>query len=118
MVSRHRCYDKCVSSRLLLILSVVLSVVLPLFGQEDPVVRFSKQVPKVEFLYVISDGNGDVFALGRSNDPSLPVSRNAAQRQWGGGVCSGSPCYDAVVAKFRGSDGEIVAATFLGGFGD
>ena len=28
------------------------------------------------------------------------------------------PCFDAVVAKFRGSDGEMIAATFIGGTGD
>ena len=38
----------------------------------DPVVRFSRQVPKAEFLYVVPDGRGDFFALGRSNDPALP----------------------------------------------
>lgn len=74
--------------------------------------RFSRQVPKAEFLYVISDGKGDFFVLGRSNDPSFPVPRTAAQSRPGGGR------FDAVIAKFRGSDGEMIAATFLGGNGD
>ena len=94
---------------------------LPLFAQEvavDPVVRFSRQLPRAEFLYVVSDGRGDFFALGRSNDPLFPVSRNAAQAKLSGGSCLAYACFDAVVAKFRGSDGEMIAATFIGGTGD
>lgn len=75
---------------------------------QDPVLKFSRQVPRAEFLYVISDGHGDVFALGRCNDGLFSVPRTAAQPRLGGG-------YDIIVAKFRGSDGEMVAATFLGG---
>jgi uncharacterized protein (TIGR03437 family) len=84
---------------------------LPLCAQSDPVLQFSRQVPKAEFLHVISDGRGDVFAVGRTKDSSFPVPRSASQPRWAGG-------YDVVIAKFRGSDGEMIAATFLGGNGD
>ena len=90
--------------------SLALLGAAPLFAQQDPVLKFSRQVPKAEFLYVVSDGRGDVFALGRSNDASFAVPRSAAQTRLAGG-------YDVVVAKFRGSDGELIAATFLGGSG-
>ena len=84
---------------------------LPLCAQSDPVMQFSRQIPKAEFLHVISDGHGDVFAVGRTKDSTFPVSRTASQPRWAGG-------YDVVIAKFRGSDGEMMAATFLGGNGD
>ena len=70
-----------------------------------------RQILKAEFLYVISDGHGDVFAVGRSKDSTVAVSRAASQPRWAGG-------FDVVIAKFRGSDGEMIAATFLGGNGD
>ena len=60
---------------------------LPLFAQEvavDPVVRFSRQLPRAEFLYVVSDGRGDFFALGRSNDPTLSgfTQRCSGEAEW------------------------------------
>jgi uncharacterized protein (TIGR03437 family) len=91
---------------------------LRLCAQEDPVMRFSRQLPRGEFLYVVSDGRGDFFALGRLNDPLFPASRNAAQPKLSAGSCATYVCFDAVVAKFRGSDGEMIAATFIGGTGD
>jgi uncharacterized protein (TIGR03437 family) len=94
-----------------LLSSLLFCAALPLCAQSDPVMQFSRQIPKAEFLYVISDGHGDVFAVGRSKDSTFGVSRAAAQTRWGGG-------FDVVVAKFRGSDGEMIAATFLGGNGD
>ena len=89
----------------------LLIAALRVWAQEDSVIKFSRQVPKAEFLFVISDGRGDVFALGRANDPLFTVPRTAAQPRIGGQ-------HDVVVAKFRGSDGEMIAATFLGGAGD
>jgi hypothetical protein len=89
----------------------LLCAALPLCAQSDPVVQFSRQIPKAEFLYVISDGRGDVFAVGRTKDSTFPVPRTASQTRWAGG-------FDVVIAKFRGSDGEMIAATFLGGNGD
>jgi uncharacterized protein (TIGR03437 family) len=90
---------------------LLLCLALPSFAQEDPAIRFSRQIPKAEYLYVVSDGRGDVFAAGRTRDATFPASRNAAQPRSGGG-------YDTVVVKLRGSDGETLAATFLGGSGD
>lgn len=97
-------YHECV--HLPGILSLFISI--PLFAQQDGIVKFSRQIPKAEFLHVISDGRGDVFALGRTRDATFVVPRDAAQPRLTGG-------YDLVVAKFRGSDGEMLAATFLGG---
>ena len=100
--------------------ALILILALPLWAQEDPVLRYSRQVPKAEFLFTIPDGKGDFFVLGRTNDPAFPVGRNAAQPRLTFGVCNSgqSVCNDAVVAKYRGADGELIAATFIGGAGD
>ena len=60
-----------------------LFYLLPLFAQEvavDPVVRFSRQVPKAEFLYVVPDGR-ETSSRWASRTILFPVSRNAAPDQ-------------------------------------
>jgi uncharacterized protein (TIGR03437 family) len=82
-----------------------------LWAQQDPVVRYTRTVSRAEFTHIAVDSRGDILALGRTNDAAFAVSRDALQPRIGGS-------YDAVLVKFRGVDGEVLAATFFGGNGD
>jgi uncharacterized protein (TIGR03437 family) len=82
-----------------------------LWAQEDPVVKYTRTVSRAEFTHIAVDSRGDIFALGRTNDAAFAASRDALQPRIGGS-------YDAVLVKFRGLDGEVLAATFFGGNGD
>ena len=56
------------------------------------------------------DGDGLIYVCGRTDSRDFPVTANAAQKKFGGGI------YDGYVAKFS-SDGEILYATYFGGNG-
>ena len=67
---------------------------------------------------LVLDRNGDIWVTGVTNSPDLPVSPGAFQPRYGGGVCGTQfqmPCADAFVAKLSGTDGKLLAATYLGG---
>ena len=79
-----------------------------LFGQ-------SWQIANADlFLSANDPSTGNLVVAGRTNEP-FRVSANAFQVRPGGGSCQGRICNDVVVAKIRPSDGQIVAATLLGG---
>ena len=82
-----------------------------LWAQEDSVVKYTRTVSRAEFTHIAVDSRGDILALGRTNDAAFAASRDALQPRIAGS-------YDAVLVKFRGLDGEVLAATFFGGSGD
>ena len=118
MVARARCYDKWVRFPVYLAL---FATILPVSAQQDAAIQYTRSVPRGEFLFLTTDPAGDVVAVGRTNSAQFAVPARAMQPRFAGGVCASrnnSPCYDVVVLKFRASDGEMIAGTFLGGTGD
>lgn len=81
--------------------------------------EFSTSVPAAYITALVLDRNGDIWVTGVTNSSGLPVSAGAFQTRYGGGICGGwqfqGPCTDAFVAKLSGTDGTLLAATYLGG---
>jgi uncharacterized protein (TIGR03437 family) len=84
--------------------------------------EFSTSVPGGDITALVLDRNGDIWVTGVTNSPDLPVSPGAFQPRYGGGGICGlpfqRPCFDAFVAKLSGTDGKLLAATYLGGSAD
>jgi uncharacterized protein (TIGR03437 family) len=81
------------------------------FGQSDPAIRSSWQIPNADlFLIAVDSSSGDVVVAGRTNENFI-VTTGAYQRLLRGGN-------DVVVAKIRPTDGQVVASTLLGGGGE
>ena len=99
----------------------VFALISTVSAQQDPALVYDRSVPRGEFLFVATDPSGDVIAVGRTNNAQFAVHPQAVQPRFGGGLCANrgnSPCYDVVAMRFRGSDGAVLSATFLGGSGD
>jgi uncharacterized protein (TIGR03437 family) len=88
------------------------------FAQPDPYVRSAWQILNADLFLMALDANGDIYVAGRTNEPGFRPSANAYQTRPGGGVCQTRACNDVVIAKIRASDGQVVAATLLGGSGE
>lgn len=118
MVARLDCYDDWVR---FLTFVALIALALPLGAQQDPVLQYNRSVGGVEFLFLATDPAGDILAVGRTNNSRLVLPAGGIQPRFAGGTCgtfSPYTCYDVVVLKFRASDGETIAGTFLGGTGD
>ncbi|MFT7487468.1 MAG: hypothetical protein ACI9F9_003329, partial [Candidatus Paceibacteria bacterium] len=55
--------------------------------------------------------NGDLVVAGETLSPQFPVTRGVYDLTWNGG-------YDAFVSRFRGSTGQLLYSTLLGGSDD
>lgn len=62
-----------------------------------------------------ADGSGAVWIGGDTSGPGLPVTRNAAQAEYGGGSTGGTG--DAFIAR-RNAEGNVDYLTYLGGTGN
>jgi len=62
------------------------------------------------------DGSGNIYVVGETISPNLPVTPNAFQTTYKGGLPGAQG--DAFVAKFDNSGSNLVYLTYLGGSGD
>src|SRR5690242_20176194 len=106
--------------------ATLLMASLPALGQNDPVKLWTGSAGSASLAKVAVDPQGNIIAAGIIGSSDFPSSPTAFQPKYGGGTCLGTPghpetsfpCNDIVVVKFSGTDGHIMAATFLGGSGD
>ena len=66
------------------------------------------------------DGNGTAYVVGRTRSSNFPVTHDALDRSFGGGVCdvrsyATIPCYDAFLTVVDVTGSRLLYATYLGG---
>src|SRR6266540_3392491 len=86
----------------------------------DPVLSYSTFLGgsgKEDSRAIALDGSGNIVLAGEAASSNFPTV-NALDNSFGGGTCSGSACYDAVVVELNASGSAIGYSTFLGDNGE